>query len=127
MEKWLDFTGTVFQYTTGINVDGIQATPDGRFLIIGATNTGKLYRVDLRTKAVAVIDTGGADLTNADGIELVGHDLYVARNANNQIVKVELSDHWSTGTVETITTSPRFDYTVALAAVRSPLLVPESP
>jgi hypothetical protein len=33
MEKWLDFTGTAFQYTTGYNADGIQATPDGRFLI----------------------------------------------------------------------------------------------
>lgn len=105
MEKWLDFTGTAFQYTTGYNADGIQAAPDGRFLIVGALNTGKLYRIDIASKAVVEIDTGGADLTNADGIELVGDDLYVARNVNNQIVKLDLADDWASGAVDTITTA----------------------
>jgi hypothetical protein len=123
LQKWLDFTGTAFQYTTGYNADGIQATPDGGSLIVGALNTGNLYLIDIATKAVVQIDTGGADLTNADGIELVGHDLYVARNLNNQIVKLNLSDDWKTATVDTVTTSPRFDYTVALAAAGSRLLV----
>jgi sugar lactone lactonase YvrE len=123
IEKWLDFTGTAFQYTTGYNADGIQATPDGRFLIVGALNTGKLYRIDIASKAVVEIDTGGADLTNADGIELVGDDLYVARNVNNQIVKLDLADDWASGAVDTITTSPRFDFTAAIAAVGSRLLV----
>ena len=123
LEKWLDFTGTAFQYTTGYNADGIQATPDGRFLIVGALNTGKLYRIEIASKAVVEIDTGGADLTNADGIELVGDDLYVARNANNQIVTLELADDWASADVDTITTSPRFDFTAAIAAVGSRLLV----
>jgi Cu-Zn family superoxide dismutase len=123
LQRWLDFTGTAFQYTTGYNADGIQATPDGSSLIVGALNTGNLYLIDIATKAVVQIDTGGADLTNADGIELVGHDLYVARNLNNQIVKLNLSDDWKTATVDTVTTSPRFDYTVALAAAGSRLLV----
>jgi sugar lactone lactonase YvrE len=123
LEKWLDFTGTAFHYTTGFNADGIQATPDGRFLIVGALNTGKLYRIDIATKAVVEINTGGADLTNADGIELVGHDLYVARNVNNQIVTLELADDWTSADVDTITTSPHFDFTVAVAAVGSRLLV----
>ena len=30
LEKWLDFTGTVFQYTAGFNANGIAATPDRR-------------------------------------------------------------------------------------------------
>jgi sugar lactone lactonase YvrE len=123
MTKWLDFTGTAFQYVSGYNADGIQATPDGRYLIVGALNTGKLYRIDLATKAVVQIDTGAANLVDADGIELVGHDLYVARNADNQIVKLNMADDWSSGAVDTITTSPRFDYTVALAAVGPRLLV----
>jgi sugar lactone lactonase YvrE len=123
LEKWLDFTGTAFHYTTGYNADGIAATPDGRFLIVGALNTGKLYRIEIATKAVVEVDTGGADLTNADGIELVDHDLYVARNSNNQIVKLELGDDWASGAVDTVTTSPRFDFTVALAAVGDRLLV----
>jgi sugar lactone lactonase YvrE len=122
LEKWLDFTGTAFHYTTGYNADGIAATPDGRFLIVGALNTGKLYRIEIATKAVVEIPTG-TDLTNADGIELVGHDLYVARNQNNQIVKLELADDWSSGVVDTVTTSPRFDFTVAIAAVGDRLLV----
>jgi Cu-Zn family superoxide dismutase len=123
LEKWLDLTGTAFTYTTGPNADGIQATPDGKALIVGALNTGKLYRIDLATKAVSVIDTGGADLTNADGIELVGHDLYVARNVNNQIVKLNLSDDWATAAVDTVTTSPRFDYSVGVVAAGDRLLV----
>jgi Cu-Zn family superoxide dismutase len=123
LEKWLDFTGTAFHYTTGFNADGIAATPDGRYLIVGALNTGKLYRIEIATKAVVEITTGGADLTNADGIELVGHDLYVARNANNQIVTLELADDWASADVDTITTSPHFDFTVAVAAVGSRLLV----
>lgn len=90
---------------------------------MGALNTGKLHRIEIATKAVTVIDTGGADLTNADGIELVGHDLYVARNANNQIVKLELADDWASGDVDTITTSPHFDFAVAVAAVSNRLLV----
>jgi hypothetical protein len=123
LEKWLDFTGTAFQYTTGFNADGIAATPDGRYLIVGALNTGKLYRIEIATRAVVEIDTGGADLTNADGIELVGHDLYVARNSNNQIVTLEVADDWASADVDTITTSPRFDFTVGIAAVGDRLLV----
>jgi Cu-Zn family superoxide dismutase len=123
LAKWLDFTGTAFHYTTGFNADGIVATPDGRYLIVGALNTGKLYRIEIATKSVVEINTGGADLTNADGIELVGHDLYVARNVNNQIVTLELADDWSSADVDTITTSPRFDFTTAVAAVGSHLLV----
>ena len=113
----------MFHYTTGFNADGIAATPDGRYLIVGALNTGKLYRIEIATKAVSEIDTGGADLTNADGIELVGHDLYVARNANNQIVTLELADDWASADVDTVTTSPHFDFAVAIAAVGSRLLV----
>ena len=123
LEKWLDLTGTAFTYGAGPNADGIQATPDGKALIVGALNTGKLYRIDLATKAVTVIDTGGADLTNADGIELVGTDLYVARNLNNQIVKLDLSNDWSTAAVDTVTTSPRFDYSVGVVAAGDRLLV----
>ena len=123
LEKWLDFTGTVFHYTTGFNADGIQATPDGRYLIVGALNTGKLYRITIATKTVVEINTGGADLTNADGIELAGHDLYVARNSNNLIVTLEMADDWASAEVDTITTSPRFDFAVAVAAVGSRLLV----
>jgi Cu-Zn family superoxide dismutase len=123
LAKWLDFTGTAFQYTTGFNADGIAATPDGRYLIVGALNTGKLYRIEIATKAVSEIATGGADLTNADGIELVGHDLYVARNANNQIITLELADDWASADVDTVTTSPHFDFAVAIAAVGSRLLV----
>jgi Cu-Zn family superoxide dismutase len=123
LEKWLDFTGTAFHYVAGYNADGIAATPDGRYLIVGALNTGKLYRIEIATRAVVEIDTGGADLTNADGIELVDHDLYVARNSNNQIVKLNLADDWASAAVDTITTSPRFDFTVAVAAVGDRLLV----
>ncbi len=99
LQKWLDFTGTAFPYTTGYNAgynaDGIQATPCGRSPIVGSLNTGKLWLIDIATKA----------------------------DTNTQIVKLNLSDDWTSSTVDTVTTSPRFDSTVALAADGSRLLV----
>ena len=101
--EWLDFTGTAFQYTPGApEADGIVAAPGGRYLIVNSLSSGKLYRVGIASKNVAQIDTGGADLTNADGMDLHRTALYVVRNANNEIVRLQLGatparPRWSRG------------------------------
>jgi sugar lactone lactonase YvrE len=117
LQKWLDFTGTVFVYNSGFNADGIVTSPDGRYLVINQLSTGDLFRVDVATRAVTQIDVGGFDLTNADGMDLQGRSLYVVRNANAQIVKVDLSADFSSGTVDTITTSPAFLFPTAAVIV----------
>jgi sugar lactone lactonase YvrE len=117
LDRFIDFTGTAFTYQPSGNADGIAATPDGKTLIIGSIGTGALYKVDVASKAVTQINDGNYDLTNADGISLVDDDLYVARNRNNQIVKLDLSPDFATASVDTITTSPRFDFTVGIAPI----------
>jgi Cu-Zn family superoxide dismutase len=117
LEKWLDFTGTPFVYGPDINADGIVTAPGNRYLVVNQLSTGKLFRIDVKSKAVTEIDVGGFDLTNADGMDIVGRSLYVVRNVNAQIVKVDLSSDFSTGTVDTITTSPAFLFPTAAIAV----------
>jgi Cu-Zn family superoxide dismutase len=119
LTKWLDFTGTPFVYNAGINADGIVTSPSGRYLVINQLSTGDLFRVDVATRAVTQIDVGGFDLTNADGMDLQGRSLYVVRNSNAQIVKVDLSAAFSTGAVDTVTTSPAFLFPTAAVIVGS--------
>ena len=117
LDKFLDFTGTPFVYAPGFNADGIVTSPNGRYLVINQLSTGKLFRVDVASKAVTQIDDGGFDLTNADGMDLQGRSLYVVRNVNAQIVKVDLSPDFSAGTVDTVTTSPAFLFPTAAIVV----------
>ena len=117
LEKWLDFTGTPFVYAAGINADGIVTSGNGRWLVINQLSTGKLFRVDVASKAVTQIDVGGFDLTNADGMDIQSRSLYVVRNSNAQIVKVDLSADFSTGAVDTVTTSPAFLFPTAAIVV----------
>jgi sugar lactone lactonase YvrE len=79
----------------GFNGNGIVTTPDGRGLLVIFTTTGVLYRVDLRTGAVAPVNLGGKKLTNGDGIVRDGKDLYFIRNFDNLIspVRVTSSGH----------------------------------
>jgi sugar lactone lactonase YvrE len=119
LDKFLDFTGTAFVYGPGINADGIVTSPDGRFLVINQLSTGDLFRVDVATKAVTKIDVGGFDLTNADGMALDGSSLYVVRNANAQIVKVDMAPDFASGTVDTVTTSPAFLFPSAAVVVHT--------
>ncbi len=117
LEKWLDFTGTAFVYNAGFNADGIVTSPNGRYLVINQLDTGKLFRVEVATKTVTEVDVGGFDLTNADGMDIQGRSLYVVRNTNAQIVKVDLSQDFTTGAVDTITTSPAFLFPTAAIIV----------
>ena len=90
----------------GFNANGITATPDGRWLIIVNSTTGKLYRVDPANGGADEIDLGGAQVTSGDGILLDGKTLYVVRNRLNQIVAIAMAPDFLSGAiVETITDS----------------------
>lgn len=123
-EAWLDFTGTVVDYQSGVNLNGIVASDDGKYLIVVQSNTGKLFRIDIDSKQVTEIDLGGERLTNGDGILLNKKQiLYVVRNQEELIVKVQLEDDFSSGTVVSSTTDPSFDVPTTIAQVRKRLLV----
>lgn len=91
IEPFMDFTGTAFAYQSGFNANGIVAAKGGRILLIVQSNTGRIFRVDTRTKQVERVDLGDAALTNDDGLVLRGRTLFVVRNQQELLVPVKLS------------------------------------
>ena len=90
-ESFLSFDGTPAEYGEGCNLNGIAASEDGRYLVTVKSGTGEPFRIDTQNGEVTLIDTGGADLTNGDGILLDGQTLYVCRNQQEEIVPLEMS------------------------------------
>jgi sugar lactone lactonase YvrE len=125
-EEWLDFTGTALAYQDGFNVNGIDASDNGQYLFVIQSNTGKLFRIDTATKAVTEVSLGGETLTNGDGILLDGQTLYVLRNQQGLLVKVQLADDLASGTVASSEMNPAFAYPTTLDKAGDRLLVVNS-
>ena len=99
IEEWLSFTNQEIPYaTTGTNANGIVLTPDGKYLIIVVSSSGKLYRIDRTSKAIQEI-TLSAPVTSGDGLVLDGSKLYVSRNALNKVFRVVLNNTYTNGIV----------------------------
>ena len=90
VELWADATGTVPR-ADGFNLGGLVVTADRRALVVAQGNTGALWRVDLRSRAVTPVDTGGADLVDADGLVRQGGRLLVVRNFSRSLATLTLS------------------------------------
>lgn len=99
----------------GFNANGIDATQDGRWLIIVQSNTGLLFRVDPVTGDALAIDLGGATVVNGDGILFVGNTLYVVQNQLNQIAVVRLNADLTAGEVVGVLTNPNFAVPTTIA------------
>ncbi len=125
-EPWLDLEGTPIEYMEGINLNGIAATEDGRYLITVQSNTGNLYRIDAQSKEVAVIDLGIETLANGDGLLLDGQTLYVVRNRQGLIMPVELSEDFTRGEVGQGISDPSFAFPTTIAGYDERLLVVNS-
>lgn len=91
------------------NLNGIDATPDGKMLLVVQSVTGRLFRLDPRTGATRQVDLGGASLQNGDGILLHGRTLYVVQNFLNRIAVVRLAADLRRGSVLRTITDPDFD------------------
>ena len=92
--------GGDFAFVPGtFNTNGIDATPNGKTLVIVQSNTGALYTVDPATGFASRIDLGGDVVTQGDGILLDGKVLYVVRNRLNQIAVVDLSPDMTSGAI----------------------------
>lgn len=120
LSAWLDLAGTPLKYGPGINLNGIVATPDGRALLAVQLNTGDLWRIDLRTKAVSRVMGG---LTRGDGMLLDGRTLYVVRNAEQVIAKVTLNADYTSGTVTSEEPLTGLRFPTTLTAVGGDLVV----
>lgn len=94
--------------TFGLN--GIDATNDGRTLIVNHTHLGILALVDPATGVSTEIPmTGGALIPDTlDGLQLEGRRVYVNQNFANSIAVVDLAADLSSGVVAKTITSPLY-------------------
>jgi sugar lactone lactonase YvrE len=104
----LKLTGD-FQLVGGFNLNGIDATPDGKTLVVVQSATGKLFRVVAASGVTKAIDLGGALVSNGDGLLLHGRTLYVVQNQDNKIAVVALAKGFASGRVARTITNPAFD------------------
>jgi len=112
--RTLPFSGEL-QYQPGFNANGIEASPDGRTLLVIQSNTGKLFAVNAKTGATREVDLHGETLLNGDGLLRRGSTLYVVRNQNNLIAVVRLDRSYRSGTLTRTITSPNFDVPTTVA------------
>jgi sugar lactone lactonase YvrE len=106
--------------------NGIARTPDGRALIMVASNFGLLYRVDPRTGVATAIDLGGETVVNGDGLLLSGRTLYVVQNRLNTVAVIRLNHRGGAGTVRLRVTDARFDVPTTVAAFGDRLYLPNA-
>lgn len=126
-EFWRDLRDTVIQYGPGFNLNGIVATPDGKYLIVVQSNTGKLFRIATDTKEVTEITLAGGDrMTAGDGLLLTGQTLHVVRNSLNLIVQIRLAPDYASGQQIGSFTDPSFQFTTTAALAGDRLLVVNS-
>jgi strictosidine synthase-like protein len=109
----IPLTGDIV-YQDGFNVNGIDATPNGRTLIIVQSNTGKLFTVN-RSGVTSEIDLGSEDVASGDGILLDGRDLFVVQNFLNLLAKVRLAHDLASGEVVSRTGDEDFDIPTTVA------------
>jgi sugar lactone lactonase YvrE len=105
--RTLPLTGD-FTLAGGFNLNGIDATRNGKTLIAVQSNTGKLFRIDPGTGVTRLISLGAESVPNGDGILLTGKTLYVVQNQLNRVAVIALSPDLASGRVVTRLTDPDF-------------------
>ena len=85
-----------YSHQAGFNLNGIDATPNGRTLVVVQSNTGKVFTVTTGgvTREVGL---GGRTVPSGDGILLDGRTLYVVQNQLNKIAVFRLSPNLRSG------------------------------
>jgi sugar lactone lactonase YvrE len=100
---------------SGFNVNGIDATANGKTLVFVQSGTGKLFTTGANgvARAIALTGPGGEpeSVPNGDGILLDGKTLYVVQNQLNTVAKIRLSSNLRSGTVVTRITNDQLPAT----------------
>jgi hypothetical protein len=97
------------------NLNGIDATPNGKALIAVQSVTGTLFRITPDGVATAISLAGGESVANGDGILLDGKTLYVVQNFSNVVAKIALAPDFATGVVVTRIGDPGLDIPTTIA------------
>ncbi|MGH3384958.1 MAG: SMP-30/gluconolactonase/LRE family protein [Nocardioidaceae bacterium] len=107
----ISVTGPASMTGPGIfGLNGIDATRDGRTLIVNHTHLGILALVDPDTGMSTQIPISGGSLVpdTLDGLQLEGRTVYVVQNFANSIAVVDLSGDLSSGVLDETITTPLF-------------------
>ncbi|WP_329343969.1 SMP-30/gluconolactonase/LRE family protein [Streptomyces sp. NBC_01352] len=104
--RTLDVTGPAAELSGEYNLNGIEATPDGKTLIVGHFANQRIYTINPDTGASTVIK--GVKAPNADGLVLHGRDLWVVQGFDNKISRFKLSGDLRSGTLGKEITSPAY-------------------
>src|SRR5215218_7172409 len=118
--RTLALSGPAADTSGEINLNGIQATANGKTLIVAHSTNGQLYTVDPRTGASATI--AGVSVPQVDGIVLKGRRLWAVQNTN-QVTRIRLAADLSSGAVEEVITSELFQVPATAARFGSRLAV----
>ena len=113
-------SGPAANFVAGFNLNGIEATANGRTLISINSATGELFTIDAATGESALIDVDGMTFPTGDGILLQGGTLYVLQNGNapggiNQIDVIKLRRNLTEGRLVDTITNPFFETATTLA------------
>jgi sugar lactone lactonase YvrE len=97
-----------FALGSGFNLNGIDATANGKTLVAVQSNNGRLFRIDPESGVTRAISLGAESVPNGDGILLTGKTLYVVQNQLNRVAVIALSPDLGSGSVVTRLSDPDF-------------------
>ena len=109
----LPLTGDLV-FGPGFNTNGIDATANGKTLVLVQSNTGGLFTADPLTGTTHRIDLGGESVPAGDGVLLHGKTLYVVQNSLNVVAVIALAPDLASGTVVDRIRSDDFDVPTTL-------------
>jgi sugar lactone lactonase YvrE len=112
---------TISPISGAVNLNGIQATPNGKTLVVAHSANAQLDTVDPATGASATID--GVSVPNVDGLVLEAGRLWAVQNFSNQIAQIRLAPDLASGVVEQAITSDLFQVPTTAARFGSRLAV----
>ena len=100
----VELTGDYIHQPGAFNLNGIDATANGKTLVVVQSVTGRLFTVapNGATRAIAL---GGANVMNGDGLLLEGRTLFVVQNQLNTIAKISLAPNLRSGRVVRLITN----------------------
>jgi sugar lactone lactonase YvrE len=119
--RTLALSGPAAELSGEVNLNGIQATANGKTLIVAHSANAQLYTVDPATGASATI--AGVSVPNVDGILLESGRLWAVQNFSNQVARIRLDPHLTSGVVEEVITSELFQIPTTAARFGSRLAV----
>lgn len=96
----IDLTAVAPPAVNVFRLNGIDATADGKTLIVVDSTAGALYTIDVATERISPVTISGGSVAAGDGILLQGRTLYVIRNQVGRLAIVELSPDLASGVVE---------------------------